>query len=1187
MKRIALFLLYIIAVNTATAQQSKANHEAFAKFFNLTADEVKIDSMLPQFGYQVELGPNYEDSIYEVSIAYPEFIDMSPTDIKRYHALSMEALPEMPAIEQSISVDRRKGFLSISMMPLVMRSGKYQKLVSFMLRIQSRPIAKGRAFRAAADASSRYAAHSVLANGQWAKISIPETGIYQLTDELIRQAGFSNPSKVKIYGYGGALQPEILTGDYLKQTDDLKEVATCNIAGKRLFFGIGPVNWKSSTEPTRQRNNYATLGYYFLTENDATPLTLSESEFTSTYSAHPNNYHSLVEPEEYSWYHGGRNLYANEPLPQGNGVSYTLTAGSNSGKLFIRMSYDGYCEATVAVNGTAVGTILVNKTTTEEQGVSYFNKSTYSSVAAYTWTFDVASMNIGDNTVTIRKTSGANMRLDNITLTSTTPKAMPSLSSATLPTPTFVSTISNQDHHADSAIDLLIIIPASGKLYEQAQRIAKLHEEKDAMRVRIVRADELYNEFSSGTPDANAYRRYLKMLYDRAATSADMPKYLLLMGDCGWDNRMVSTTWKNYSPDDFLLCYESENSFSNVYCYVSDDYFCLLDDGERIDNYQGKPDVAVGRIPARTVDEAKIVVDKTVAYRNNEYAGSWQNLVCVIGDDGDENQHMIGADTVANIVRTMHPSYQVKKIYWDTYPRTTSATGNSYPSARRALLQQMRDGALIMNYNGHGGPHSISHEQVIILNDFITNVTNNLPLWVTASCDIIPYDTQQPNIGEKALFNGKGGCIAFFGTPRTVFMDRNLVINKTFTRHVLANDASGRLNTIAEAVRLTKNELVTSGADRTINKMNYAFVGDPALRLAAPTADIIIDSINGKHVSEMTQKLSAGSRVTVKGHVEGIPSFNGVSSIVIHDAEETVVCLKQNSSSAFTYQDRPNIIYSGRDSVQNGKFSFTFAVPRDISYSDEQGQIIVYAVNNEKTITAHGQQTNFCMNGTDESAADGTGPSIYCYLNNRAFTNGCSVNTTPYFYAELNDKDGINASGGGIGHDIELVIDGDMARTYVLNDYFKFNFGDYTSGTIGFSIPALEAGTHKLLIRAWDTQNNSSTSELTFVVDPTLAPNLLNIVCVRNPANTNTRFLITHDRIGSQMDITLEIYDTSGRILWRRTETGLPTDEVYTVDWDLTTNMGRLAPGVYLYRVLAKTSGSNEASAAQKLIVTK
>jgi hypothetical protein len=227
------------------------------------------------------------------------------------------------------------------------------------------------------------------------------------------------------------------------------------------------------------------------------------------------------------------------------------------------------------------------------------------------------------------------------------------------------------------------------------------------------------------------------------------------------------------------------------------------------------------------------------------------------------------------------------------------------------------------------------------------------------------------------------------------------------------------------------------------------------------------------------------------------------------------------------------------------------------------------------------------MNGTDESAADGTGPSIYCYLNNRAFTNGCSVNTTPYFYAELNDKDGINASGGGIGHDIELVIDGDMARTYVLNDYFKFNFGDYTSGTIGFSIPALEAGTHKLLIRAWDTQNNSSTSELTFVVDPTLAPNLLNIVCVRNPANTNTRFLITHDRIGSQMDITLEIYDTSGRILWRRTETGLPTDEVYTVDWDLTTNMGRLAPGVYLYRVLAKTSGSNEASAAQKLIVTK
>ena len=161
-----------------------------------------------------------------------------------------------------------------------------------------------------------------------------------------------------------------------------------------------------------------------------------------------------------------------------------------------------------------------------------------------------------------------------------------------------------------------------------------------------------------------------------------------------------------------------------------------------------------------------------------------------------------------------------------------------------------------------------------------------------------------------------------------------------------------------------------------------------------------------------------------------------------------------------------------------------------------------------------------------------------------------------------------------------------MSKTYVLNSYFQYDFGDYCKGTIGFSIPELEEGEHKLMLRAWDVLNNSSKAEINFVVDPKLTPELMNIICVRNPASTNTRFLITHDRIGSQMDFVLEIFDTSGRILWRRSETGVPTDQTYAIDWDLTTSSGsRLRTGVYLYRVLISSNGSSQASAAQKLIV--
>ena len=138
------------------------------------------------------------------------------------------------------------------------------------------------------------------------------------------------------------------------------------------------------------------------------------------------------------------------------------------------------------------------------------------------------------------------------------------------------------------------------------------------------------------------------MLYDRAETEADMPRYLLLFGDGAWDNRMLTADWRNYSPDDFLLCYESENSFSETDCYVTDDYFCLMDDGEGGSMLTSdKSDIAVGRLSARTEAEAKIMVDKTIGYAENRYAGAWQNTLCFMGDDGDNNRHMRDAEAVA------------------------------------------------------------------------------------------------------------------------------------------------------------------------------------------------------------------------------------------------------------------------------------------------------------------------------------------------------------------------------------------------------------------------------------------------------------------------------------------------------------------------------------------------------------
>ncbi|MDE6002413.1 MAG: type IX secretion system sortase PorU, partial [Prevotella sp.] len=414
--------------------------------------------------------------------------------------------------------------------------------------------------------------------------------------------------------------------------------------------------------------------------------------------------------------------------------------------------------------------------------------------------------------------------------------------------------------------------------------------------------------------------------------------------------------------------------------------------------------------------------------------------VCFMGDDGNQNWHMKDADSVAQSVEKLYPNLLVKRIMWDAYTRVSSSTGNSYPDVTRLIKQQMQQGALLFNYSGHGRADAMSHEYVLSLADFQTATSMRLPLWVTASCDIMPFDGQEDNIGEAAFFNKKGGAIAFYGTTRTVYQSYNRLMNLAFTRHVLSRDDSGRPMPIGEAVRRTKNELLTTHQDDTPNKLQYTLLGDPALRLAVPTHGIQVDSVNSTLLDNGTMlTLKAGTKATVTGRVLGADgmtasAFNGILTAVLRDIREQITCRlndtsKDGAEEPFVYYDRPNVVYSGSDSVRNGRFSLTFAVPKDIQYSDLDVQLNLYAVNTDKTIEANGICNQLAMNGTAEHGQGTAGPNIYCYLNSTAFTNGGSVNTTPYFVAEVNDEDGINVSSSGIGHDLQLIIDGDMSKT--------------------------------------------------------------------------------------------------------------------------------------------------------------
>ena len=1189
MRRLITGTLLLLTCLTLSAQ----------RFFNLTADEVRIDSVLPVFNYTYPIGSRYADSVFTVRILYPEFIDMSAPDVERYEQLMLGQKPgTLPEIHQVTAVSRKEGSLHVAFIPVVWRDGRYQKLVSFMLDIKGKkqPI---RTRRSTITTSSRYVSNSVLASGTWAKIRVPSSGIYELTSDVVRQAGFSDINKVKIFGYGGALQPELLTGDYIAATDDLQELPTCAVDGRRLFYAVGPVSWNSNH--LRVRNPYSNYGYYFLTEGGEAPQTISWEDFLATYYPLEEHYCSLYEVDNYAWYHGGRNLYDSKILTTNSANSYTVSSTGTSSQGTVTVALTAETSNSGGLVEVRVNDVLVGSISTSKHG-------SYDAMIPSSKTFSVSNLQASNQITLTPNTNSGTVRLDYISTYANAPVEAPDVSQA-FPSPEYLYHITNQNHHADGAADMVIILPTSQKTRAQAERLKTLHEQKDGLRVTIVPADELFNEFSSGTPDANAYRRYLKMLYDRAETEADMPRYLLLFGDCAWDNRMVTSEWSGKSPDDFLLCYESENSYSHTSCYVSDDYFCLLDDGEGgAILTSDQTDAAVGRITARDTGDATIAVDKIESYINNQEAGFWQNTICVMGDDGNENAHMQDADAVASLIEKYYPAMVAKRIMWDAYNRVTSSTGNSYPDVERLIKQQMQQGTLIMDYSGHGRADAISHEYVLRLTDFQQATSMRLPLWVTASCDIMPFDGAEDNIGETALFNKKGGAIAFYGTTRTVYQPQNRLMNLSFMRHVLSKDEEGLPLPIGEAARQTKNELITTGVvtgysssgntyttDRSPNRMQYSLLGDPALRLAVPTKGVKIEAVNNVALTDETMvTLKAGETAKVKGHIVGLDgtmdsNFNGTVTAVIRDVKEKVTCRLNDTGEAstpFVYEDRINTIYSGSNQVTDGVFTISFAVPRDIKYSDLDAQMTFYAVNNDKTEEAHGVNNHLVLNGTSEHTGSMQGPDIYCYLNSETFTNGDEVNTTPYFVAHLNDEDGINASGGGIGHDLLLVIDGDATKMYTLNNYFQYDFGSYTKGQVGFSIPALSYGQHKLQFRAWDVLNNSSISELTFNVVKGLEPLFYDVECTPNPAKTQTSFRIIHDRSGSELEVRLDVFDTSGRHLWTYGESGVPANNTYTVDWDLTVNSGsRLRTGLYLYRLSISCDGSTYATKAKKLIV--
>lgn len=1089
-----------------------------------------------------------------------------------------------------------------------------------------------------------YAPRSVLADGAWYKIAVKEAGIYKIDVSQLNAMGISTTSlasgSIRLFGNGGAMIPE---DNAAPRPDDLRQNAVFvedggdglfNGNDYLLFYAPGPHRWqRDGSGYYHTYNIYSDSACYFLniapgglrivTDPAAPPATQTVTSY---------DFHVFYEKDETSVLSSGKEWFGAmfstvpggvtekkytlaAPAGLGNarlrirlaarstsGARFDLSLGNNAIRSFLpppvsgnifetyastvteRLPVAGAGDFTLKFTGNASAQGWLDFLALEgrcplalpAQGALLF-RDLQSTGAGQTAGFELANgtaqtmvwdVTAPDRPVRLQVSLNGNVL--RFSRDAAVLREYAAFNPAGLPAPQYIGPVTNQDLHGLSAADMLIVSPTA--FLSAADRLAAWHRETQGLKVNVVAAPLIWNEFGSGTGDPAALRDFLKMQYDRGGL-----KYVLLLGRASYDykDRLENNT-------NFVPTWQSDISLHGINSYMSDDFFGFLGDADDINGSGALLDVAVGRLPVKSLAEADIAVNKIITYNTPATFGPWRQEMTFVADDEDGNLHLEDAETVSGVITAEETAFNVGKLYLDAFPQVATSAGSRYPAVNEAIRQRMYSGNLVWNYTGHGTFNRLA-EEAVLEESSIEGWQNGgrLPLMVTATCDFAPFDNPDfYSLGEKLLMRENGGAIALMTTTRAVFAYSNLVMNANYFRRAFSPGAGGRMPTLGEGAMLAKNDTYAQNGD-VINNRKFQLLGDPAMPLAFPEWRVNTDSLNGREITP-GDTLKALGKYTVAGSVRDAagnlqPAYNGMLDVTVYDkpaGRNTRGNDPGSTPAAFSVQDR--ILFRGRDTVVNGRFRFTFVVPKDMSQADGNARISYYTRNAAED--GGGFYNRLAANGTAADAPeDHQGPAIGAWMNDKGFTSGDITHENPLLLVHLSDPGGINATGNGIGHDITAILD-DSTQFFILNEFYEAVAGDYREGNIRFPMAGLSPGEHTLTVRAWDSYNNSSTINIRFTVVPKSTLAVEKVGNYPNPFRDRTRFIFYHNQQGVDVDVVIRIFTAAGQqvsTLRRTINTG--NGRYDGVSWNGTADTGsRVAPGIYFYQIVVKGKDNSQ-----------
>ncbi len=1027
-----------------------------------------------------------------------------------------------------------------------------------------------------------------------------------------------------------------------------------------VFYGMGTTNWiKDSINKlfVHQNNLYADTAYYFITFNKGSGARIASQSFTGTPNITVNSYNyydvhdlDLINPVKLGkvWYGEQFN-----PILSNLFQTFTFNPGTTIDSVLYRISFGSTCDIggssyDVSVNGANTSTAPIANATTGDDLMSlspYTNKVACNSSsinigikfnpadAVGLGYLDYVEINgrsqlaltgnqlsfrdwnsVGVGNIANYQLQGANA---NTQVWDVTNPQIPVLmngnfsssvytfaqdasylheyaafSNTNFKSPKYIGVVPNQNLHDSAFYDCIIVTYPN--FLEQANRLKAHHESHDNMKVIVATTTQIYNEFSSGGQDISAIRDFEKMFYDRAGMDSTlMPKYVILFGGASYDYKNRVANNSNYIP-----VFESASSTNDLNSFSTDDFYAFLDDNENIENYSvhNIMDIGVGRLPARSVADATVLVNKIISYTKDSTLGPWRISSTFAADNNDAaGNHMDDAEYMAaTVINNTGNLYNEGKVYIDALPVISTPAGTRCPDANAGINNQIYKGTFLVNYNGHGNTEVWASERILTQDDFNNwNNANMLPFMVTATCDFGQFD--QPSFvsaAEQLTLRNGGGVIAMLTTTQAVYAVYNVIINSNYLKSQFTKNADGSWNTFGDASRKSKNITFSSTMDsqELINFRKFSLLGDPALTPDFPKYNIVIDSILDAFTLHTTDTITALGAYTINGTLKDLSNnvmqdFNGTVYVTFYEQARTIKTISGTNES---FKVRDNVIYKGIVSVVNGHFSLTFITPKDINYSYGKGKISTYADNG--TTDAAGADTSYYIGGYSAHPVISTDtPIVKVYINDTFFKEGGLTGTNTSLFVALQTETGINVSGNTVGHDLIALIDGNKEAPYILNDYYQTAPNTYKKGYATFPISGIPDGKHTLFVRAWDVNDNTGTGYIDFYVMDGRIVDIQNLSNFPNPFSNSTHFVFEHNHPNEQLNAKIEIYSVAGALVKKIEDTFTPTGSVSReINWDGTDENGAWLPsGIYVYRINITSDKGFVSSAYQKLVIVR